>query len=42
MPWLIEVLISFLGDLTEGVNWTDCINNANSEKIEELEKSQNN
>ena len=42
VPWLIEVLISFLGDLTEGVNWTDCINNANSEKIEELEKSQNN
>ena len=42
VPWLIEVLISFLGDLTVGVNWTDCINNANSEKIEELEKSQNN
>ena len=42
VPWLVEALISFLGDLTEGVNWTDCINNANSEKIEELEKSQNN
>ncbi|MGN1312266.1 MAG: hypothetical protein ACI4U4_04590 [Bacilli bacterium] len=39
VPWIIEVFISLLGDLTDDVNWTDCIINANKEKIEELEKT---
>ena len=39
VPWIIEVFISLLGDLTDDVNWTDCITNANKEKIEELEKT---
>ena len=38
VPWIVEVLISFLGDLTSDLNWTDCITNANSETIKELEK----
>ena len=39
VPWIIEVFISLLGDLTDDVNWTDCITNANKERIEELEKT---
>jgi len=38
VPWIIEVLMVTLGNLTEGVNFTDCIENANSEAIERLEK----
>lgn len=37
VPWIIEVLIVSLGDLTEGVNYTDCLDNANSETIEAIE-----
>ena len=42
VPWLIKVFIITLGDLavlkTNEVNFTDCLDNANGEKIEELEK----
>lgn len=42
MPWLIKVLIVTLGDLavldSNEVNYTDCLDNANSERIEELEQ----
>lgn len=42
VPWLIKVLIITLGDLavlkTNEVNFTDCLDNANGEKIEELEQ----
>lgn len=42
VPWLIKVLIITLGDLavldSNEVNYTDCLDNANGEKIEELEQ----
>ena len=38
VPWIVEVLMINLGNLTDGVNFTDCLENANSEKIEALEK----
>lgn len=41
VPWIVETLMISLGNLTEGVNFTDCLENANSEKIAELEKEQN-
>ena len=42
VPWLVETIIVTLGDLAEGVNITDCLQNANETKIAELdEKIQN-
>lgn len=40
VPWIVEVVMVSLGNLTEKVNFTDCIENANSEKIKELEKNE--
>ena len=40
VPWIVEFLIINLGNLADGVNFTDCLENANSEKIEELERKQ--
>lgn len=39
VPWIIEVLMVTLGDLIGGekINFTDCIDNANSECIKALE-----
>lgn len=37
VPWIVEILIITLGNLTEGVNFTDCLENANSKTIEEIE-----
>lgn len=39
VPWIIEVLMVTLGDLMGGedVNFTDCLDNANSECIEALD-----
>lgn len=37
VPWIVETLMVSLGNLTEGVNFTDCLENANSECIEQLE-----
>lgn len=39
VPWIVETLMVTLGDLTEGVNFTDCLQNATEEKIAELEES---
>lgn len=39
VPWIVETLIVSLGNLTDGVNFTDCLKNANPEKIEELDAS---
>lgn len=36
VPWIVKTVMIFLGDLTEDVNFTDCIANANSETIKEL------
>ena len=38
IPWLVTLIMNLLGDLTKDVEWIDCINNATSEKIKELEK----
>ena len=42
LPWLIEVFIVTLGNLKvlkkEETNFTDCLENANKEKIEQLEQ----
>ena len=37
VPWIIKVVIINLGDLTEDVNFSDCLKNANQEKIAELQ-----
>lgn len=37
VPWIVETLIVNLGNLTDGVNFTDCLENAESECIEKLE-----
>lgn len=37
VPWIVETLMVSLGNLTEGVNFTDCLENANSDCIEQLE-----
>lgn len=42
VPWIVETLIIWLGNLADGVNFTDCLENANREKIDELEKEINN
>lgn len=39
VPWIVEVLIVNLGNLTEGVNFTDCLENADKKKIKELEEN---
>ena len=43
VPWIVEVLMVTLGNLavtdSNEVNFTDCIENANKEKIEELENA---
>lgn len=38
VPWIVETLIVSLGNLTEGVNFTDCLENANEDKIKALEE----
>ena len=38
LPWLIEVIITILGDLTGKINFAECLENANKTKIELLEK----
>lgn len=40
IPWIVNVFMSLLGDLTSDVNWTDCYNNATKSEIEDLEKKQ--
>lgn len=37
VPWIVETLMVSLGNLTEGVNFTDCLENANSDCIDKLE-----
>jgi len=37
IPWIVEVLIVNLGNLTKDVNYTDCLENANSDTIEAIE-----
>lgn len=39
VPWIVEVVITSLGNLADGVNFTDCLENANSDKIAELEEA---
>lgn len=42
VPWIVEVLMVTLGDfLSEEINFTDCIDNANSGCIEALESKDN-
>lgn len=38
VPWIVKVLMINLGNLTEEVNFTDCLENANEDKIKELEE----
>ena len=37
VPWIVETLIISLGNLTDGVNFTDCLENAESDCIEQIE-----
>lgn len=37
VPWIVEFVIETLGDLTDGVNFTDCLQNATAEKIAEFD-----
>jgi len=37
VPWIVETLMISLGSLTENVNFTDCLKNANSDTIAALE-----
>lgn len=37
VPWIVEVLMINLGNLTEGVNFTDCLENATGDCIDQLE-----
>lgn len=37
VPWIVETLIVSLGNLTDGVNFTDCLENAESDCIEQIE-----
>lgn len=41
VPWVVKVIIVSLGDLTKEVNFTDCLENATSEKIDELQSDYN-
>lgn len=36
VPWIVNVFMELLGDLTSKVSLADCWNNANSEKINDL------
>ena len=36
VPWIVNVIMGLLGELTSNVNLADCWNNANSEKINDL------
>lgn len=38
VPWIVKILIINLGNLTKGVNYTDCLENATGDKIKELEE----
>ena len=38
VPWIVNVVMHLLGDLTKDVNWTDCYNNANKEYIDAHEE----
>lgn len=38
VPWIVNVVIISLGDLTDDVNYTDCLENATEEGIEKLQK----
>lgn len=38
VPWIVETLMVTLGDLAEGVNFTDCLQNANRKRIDELDE----
>lgn len=37
VPWIVKIIIINLGNLTKDVNYTDCLENATSEKIAELQ-----
>ena len=37
VPWIVEVLMINLGNLTEDVNFTDCLENATGDCIDQLE-----
>lgn len=37
VPWIVKIIIINLGNLTKDVNYTDCLENANEEKIKELQ-----
>ena len=37
VPWIVETLMVSLGNLTEGVNFTDCLENATGDCIDQLE-----
>ena len=38
MPWIIEVLVGVLGTIFKDANYAECLDNANKNKIEQLEK----
>lgn len=42
MIWIVNVVMNLLGDLTNGVSFMACWENANASKIEELDKANNN
>ena len=42
VPWIVETIIVTIGDLAEGVNITDCLQNANEAKIAELDEGMEN
>lgn len=33
VPWIVKTVMVNLGNLTEGVNFTDCLENANKDSI---------
>lgn len=37
VPWIVKTTMILLGNLTDGVNFTDCLENATAEKIEYFE-----
>ena len=37
VPWIVEVVMVAFGNLSDGVNFTDCIENANKGTIEKIE-----
>lgn len=38
VPWMVGRLIVMLGNLTDGVNYTDCLENANEERLQVLQE----